>query len=334
MYDHGHITMIIKTNKMMAMILNSIGVYATSEKSARYTVMHPDTELELTLYEKWTNIIEKLIVKQYPNIDEKQAHKLGMENARYMISVFTPTTMMYTVSFRQAFLICDYLEKLCKDCEMLTDNFSKKLGEYAYELADQLRNQIGIARLHDNKNQNFRFLEYQNFKKVTTSKKEVIADSYTVSYAGSLAMLAQAQRHRTIRYSMMFNGDYKLYGFYVPTIISNNNLESEWLNDMESVAYCFPQGIKVRITEQGIFEDFALKCKERLCGRAQLEVAKTTEMIMKIFLNNKDRLCEENKKLLESMTHDDTPNARCMFDDFNCAEGCIWGSNGALTRNI
>ena len=52
-YDHGHITFVVKTNKMIAMILNSLGVYATSEKSARYTKMKPETELELQLYEKW-----------------------------------------------------------------------------------------------------------------------------------------------------------------------------------------------------------------------------------------------------------------------------------------
>ena len=39
--------------KIIAMLLNSLGMYATSEKSARYTIMKPETELEETLYNKW-----------------------------------------------------------------------------------------------------------------------------------------------------------------------------------------------------------------------------------------------------------------------------------------
>ena len=52
---------------------------------------------------------------------ETQVGKLAQENARYMISVFTPTTMEYTVSFRQLFLIIDYFEKLI-DIYILNNN--------------------------------------------------------------------------------------------------------------------------------------------------------------------------------------------------------------------
>ena len=69
-YDHAHITMTLKTNKMIAMILNSLGVYATSEKSARYTKMKPETELELELYNKWLIKIQKLILTKYPDTDD------------------------------------------------------------------------------------------------------------------------------------------------------------------------------------------------------------------------------------------------------------------------
>ena len=333
-YDHGHVTMVIKTNKMMAMLLNSIGVYTTSEKSARYTVMKPETELELKLYEKWTDLINKAILEFYPDMDEKSANKLAMENARYMISVFTPTTMMYTISFRQAFLIIDYLEKLCEDCGRLPDVFSKRLLISAKELAEQFKEQIGESRLHDNKNQGFRFLEYQNFKKETEPKKDVIGDSYTTTYIGSFAMLAQAQRHRTLRYTMFFNGDDKMFGYYVPHIVDKAGLHDEWLEDINSVSYCYPQGTLIRITEQGIFEDFALKCKERLCGRAQLEITTNTVYTLCDFIVNKDHLCEENQMLLGSMIINDRPCARCMFKDFTCTEGCRWGAKYAFTRLI
>lgn len=409
-YDHGHITFVIKTNKMMAMILNSLGVYATSEKSARYTKMQPETELELKLYEKWKVKIKELILTKYPDMDDdtlnkawlkqykdgagykvvngklteikpvlpatedKEANnwfrekkesmnstlpssKLAQENARYMISVFTPTTMMYTISFRQAFLTMDYLYDLAVNLDYAEDNFSKKLKSYTVELWREFEKALGEIRLHDNKNQNIRFLEaqhvgeldktrktfivYEDLAERIEPKKEVIGDSYTLVYHGSLAMLAQAQRHRTLRYSMLLQDAGKL-GWYVPDIIKEFKLENEWLDDISSVAYCIPQGTVVRITEQGLFEDFALKCKERMCGRAQLEIMKSTTESVKKFIGNMKNLSYSNKTLLNSMTLLEdtdttkvlTPCARCKFTDFKCTEGCQWGPKGALTRLV
>ena len=85
-----------------------------------------------------------------------------------------------------------------------------------------------------------------------------------------------------------------------------------------------------------------MKCKERMCGRAQLEVMKATTNSVKLFIDNKDNLSYSNQKLLESMTlsidergcNGLTPCARCQFKDFKCSEGCQWGPSGALTRLI
>lgn len=406
-YDHGHITFVIKTNKMMCMILNSLGVYATSEKSARYTKMQPETELELQLYEKWRSKIQTLILSKYPDTDDDilskrlckrmgieeskavingscshikddeyleaelnelkksetlPSFKLAQENARYMISIFTPTTIEYTISFRQTFLTLDYMYKLAANLDNASDTFSKKLLPYINEFVREFEKVIGEIKLHDNKNQNFRFLEAQHVGELIKDnkpgmtfvpftdleqrlrpKKQVIGDSYTLVYYGSLAMLAQAQRHRTLRYTMLLRDTEAFgYGFYTPEIVKDAGLEDEWQEDIISVAYCIPQGTIVRITEQGLFEDFALKCKERMCGRAQLEVMKSTTDSVKLFIDNKDNLSYSNQKILESMTTNInesgcnklTPCARCQFKDFTCSEGCKWGAKDALNRLI
>lgn len=405
-YDHGHITFVIKTNKMMCMILNSLGVYATSEKSARYTKMKPETELEEQLYDKWRRKIQSLILNKYPFIDDDilskrlckrmgieqskavvngscdhikedeylenelnelkksetlPSYKLAQENARYMISVFTPTTIEYTTSFRQAFLITDYLNKLAANLDNADDTFSKKLKSYTIKLREAFEDAIGDSRLHDNKNQYIRLLEaqhigelvdkgkpgmsfvpYTDMKERLEPKKEVVGDSYTLVYEGSLAMLAQAQRHRTLRYTMCLQEPGER-GFYVPEIVKDAGLEAEWTEDIESVAYCVPQGTIVRITEQGIFEDFALKCKERMCGRAQLEVMRATTKSLEKFILNRNNLSYSNKQLLLSITEPRTCNGvssayvivpRCQFKDFKCTEGCTWGCNEAINRLI
>jgi hypothetical protein len=132
------------------------------------------------------------------------------------------------------------------------------------------------------------------------------------------------------------------YGFYIPEIIKDagNKYIDEWINDITKVAYCVPQGTMVRITEQGVFEDFILKCKERLCGRAQLEVMLQTKETCQKFIDNKDNLSLCNQELLDDSTEYDMISekdkvcARCRFTDFNCTEGCKWGPGEALTRLV
>ena len=99
-YDHLQLTLLFKgIPKIIAMVLNNEKFYTTSEKSARYTRMNI-SGVEAALYDKWLNIIKGLIHKAYPDIPDKLTEKLAMENARYMISVFTPTTLAYTTSLR------------------------------------------------------------------------------------------------------------------------------------------------------------------------------------------------------------------------------------------
>ena len=100
----GHVTYNLcfeNIPKILAMILNNEKMYNTSEKSARYTKMSPSPR-ENVLYLKWIDIFKKEISKKYPDFNPKRVEKLAQENARYMISVFTPTTIMeYSVPFGQ-----------------------------------------------------------------------------------------------------------------------------------------------------------------------------------------------------------------------------------------
>ena len=112
-YEHGHVTFLIETNKMVAMVLNSMKLYSTSEKSARYTLMKPETELEEVMYNKWREKLKPVISAFYSDKkSEKDIEKLANENARYMISVFTPTVIEYTIPYNRAVLLCSWLNKL------------------------------------------------------------------------------------------------------------------------------------------------------------------------------------------------------------------------------
>lgn len=324
-HDHFFITFQIKLPKYMAMILNSINVYNTSEKSSRYIEMEPETELEMELYKKWLDkfpvILSNTIDKEEYPLTEKEINKFAKENARYLISVFTPTMMTYTVSFRTAILLSLYLKEYFVVGQLYVPyNIA---SEYAAELSDLILKAIGVNEenipLTNIKNQTIRFLNNSN------DKEEVIGDSYTLRYKGSLAMVAQAQRHRSIRYSI---GRLEPYEYYIPPILleskSNETFKKEWESDLQKLSDSIvPQALLVDVTEQGIFEDFALKCKERLCSRAQLEIRNSTKENLLKFNNEASNLSSSNIRLLYSMIdYNNNVLPRCRFRDFVCQELC------------
>ena len=86
----------------------------------------------------------------------------------------------------------------------------------------------------------------------------------------------------------------------------------------------------VKINERGTAEDFVLKCKERLCGCAQLEIMnQTKETLDKYIAETRN----SNKDVYEFLKQYES-GVRCMFKDFTCTAPCIWGPKGALGRKI
>ena len=57
--------------KIVAMIINNEKMYATSEKSARYTKMAVSEE-EMLLYKKWISLFKEQIIFHYPKISFKK----------------------------------------------------------------------------------------------------------------------------------------------------------------------------------------------------------------------------------------------------------------------
>lgn len=306
--------------KILAMILNNEGMYTTSEKSARYTKMTP-SKREEELYEKWIEVYKKEISKQYPEIDEKKVGKLAQENARYLISVFTPaTTMEYTVSFRQLNYIAGWFKNYIEN-EPDTD-FNVQLKPYLQQFIDNVSEYI-IPEL--NSDVKMRKISIFDDRK---NRKEEFGENYCTTYEGTFAELAQAQRHRTLQYKMSLLDNVK---FYIPKIIEENNeLKQEWLKDINSLADLYPQGMLININERGTVENFVLKCKERVCGCAQLEIMNQTYEILQKYIENTKNSNEDVYNYLLPYSK----GARCTYPGFKCTSPCMWGAKNSLTRNI
>lgn len=306
--------------KIIAMILNNEKVYNTSEKSARYTKMQPSEE-ERVLYEKWIEIYKERIQKEYSDIEEAQAKKLAQENARYLISVFTPATVMgHSITFQQFSYVLHLMEDFSSKAEC--SKFNEQLKPYLQEFVE-LHSKFKVEGISpDSKNR-----ELSLFTNV--ERKDEWGENYCYTYLASFAQLAQAQRHRTLNYEIVASS-LENEVFFVPPIIKGTELEKEWLEDIKSLSDYFPQGRMVLVNERGTVENFVLKCKERLCGCAQLEIAMQTSKTLEEYLRNtKDTNTRVYNYLMQYAT-----GARCTFTDYTCVKSCIWGAKNALDRKI
>ena len=333
--DHIRIAVLLSDiPKAVVMILNNLGDYATSEKSGRYTKMTGSSEKEVALYNKWVEIFDKEVIPKlgYP-IDEKTCHKLAMENARYMLSVFTNTTLSYTTSLRQYNYIMDWCDRFASDRNIENNYFNTQLKIYLKELSDHLKQYFYIEDLRDFKNRNFSFLAYQtnNSWKDFTLNDISYRNTYQTMYKGSFVELAQLQRHKTLDYYMLFNGISE--NFFTPFSIQGTKYESMWQEDIASVADIVPQGTLVDIVETGTVENFFLKLTERLCGRAQIEICKQTALTLTDMAKHNDFTKELQNKLNLFIDSDNKIKTKCEILG-GCKDGCIHGPSGALSRVI
>ena len=330
-YDHIFISFNMRNiPKILAMVLNNEKQYTTSEKSARYTKVASQSGASITkeeqeLYNKWVDIFKIKIKEKYGyQFNDRKIEKLAQENARYLVTVFMPTTFIYTTSLRQINNLAAFMKDYIANANQ-NDKFQVRLADSMKEVLHELSrvNVLDSRLMTNNKERKFSL-----FGKDLANKNEYFGDVYSTNYKASFAELAQAQRHRTLDYQMERLDDKE---FFVPPIIEDDDLLSqEWLRDIKSVSGLAPQGEKVLVNESGKYDDFKLKLKERLCSAAQLEINNQTKETLTKY---RDALVAANHPLkddIEKYTH----GARCTFPDFTCTEDCHFAEGKRLIRKI
>ncbi len=326
-FDHDLINLYLEdVPKALAMVLNNESMYTTSEKSARYTKMVLKED-EQKLYDKWLVKFEKLItdkyLEKYPDFFAgSKIPKLAQENARYLISVFTPTSMGYSVSYRQLNYLYTFMQKEIARNDQNTFYSLLKPAMIDFCEAIEKTGFIDVKFEQDKKNRSLAL--YSDYK-----PREYFGDVYATSYKGSFAQLAQAQRHRTLDYTMSLLDKNE---FYVPPILKSfPELVEEWKADCNAVAHVFPQGMLVNINEMGTYKNFILKMKERKCSFAQLEINQQTDALLKKYVAELKASGHSLAEELETYTR----GSRCTFADYQCNGACKGFTEGILgTREI
>ncbi len=327
-YDHLMINFNLKgIPKILAMVLNNEHEYTTSEKSGRYTdVTYKNsslTEKEVNLYTKWVEKFKELIKNEYPEFSDFKVKTLAQENARYLVTVFMPTEMIYSTTLRQINYIASFLNRYINGHINSNDYLEKNLAISMQEFVNKL-NDLNV--LEERLMQNDKDRSISLFGNNLNKREDIFSHIYSCNYEISYVGLAQAQRHRTIYYQMERMENKK---YFVPPILKNENLKNEWLEDIMSVADVVPQGELVLVNETGTYDNFILKTKERLCTAAQLEVMRSTRDTL---LKYKEVL-EQNNNYLKDDIKKYIKGARCTFG-FNCTQKCNFKKGITLEREI
>ena len=312
--------------KILAMLINNEKEYNTSEKSGRYTTMFGSDE-ENRLYNKWVTIFESEIKKVYPNepyLTDAMINKKAKENARYLLSIFMRTKMLYTTSFRQLNYLYDFADKMSK--ENTTNPLKIAIKPYLEEFKVALK-QTGFITddIKDYRNRHFSLIEDDN------TYDDHFSRSYSVNYDATIPALADLQRHRSLDYSFSLKDTKE---FYVPQIIRDNDqLVNEWLRDISSNSE-YPQGMIVNVNETGKYEDFGLKLYERLCTAAQLEVMQITRDVLGKYVKTLKESPSKNDAKIYNYLMGYTLGARCTFENFECKQKCKFKEGINLSRKI
>ena len=338
------------------MILNNEHQYAADERSLRYTEVKPNeyiSDLEVELYDKWLNIFIKILNHEYLDFFKKfnkgdteektnkkaasAIKKIAQENARYMVSVFMPTTLTYTVPFAQINKLCLYMQRIIESPQ---NDFEKLLIPYlkefiqglkdidvlltekdVYDLCPKLaRNESEDLLYKNNKEIDLSlFAERNRFSGIGMPNEYGVAFSYNMEI--SLASLAQFHRHRTINYEMS-TPSLEEEKFYIPLLLSGKeDLTKEWLNDILKVNKFYPQGKIVKVNANGPLKHLVNYVgKERACDRAFLE---TEDMFTNVMLPDiYEGLLKEGKTELAERLKPYINKLRCMYPDYKCPSPC------------
>lgn len=338
-FDHEYLTFEIQNlSKAFAMVLNNEKFYNTTEKSMRYTVNYENmSSEERALYLKWQGFFEELIAEKYQKtypafFTDDKVKKLAQENARYLLSIYSPTSLIYTASLRNLNYLHNFINKeIAKIDNGQSNDFYKQLKP-TFESFNAELEKFGIIDNQLEEDNKFRSLSLYN----EYTPKEYFGDVYSVNYVASLNCLAQSQRHRTINYSFSLP---KQDIYYLPPILKNNDyLLNEWIKDCQTsqaltssdIERNFLQSNLVCIKEQGTMDNFILKMKERKCTYAQIEINRQTNEVLNKYIENLKMIKHPRTEELKTYNH----GARCTFNDYKCKNRCNFIEGINETRQI
>lgn len=329
-FDHLVVTLQIEgLNKITAMVLNSIGMYATSERSGRYCEFKGFCDRDEALYIKWREkILEEL--KDVPARTDFEKEKIANENARYFISSFAENTeMVYTINIRMLSYVTEWAEKAINYIDNNDNELRGKEKEFYTRLSSQLKqfnelvyktifNYYNFSPLKDNKNGRFDFLA--DLSENRGVSREFLNSSVFYGYPDVMSIVCLGHKVRSRVLDIAF-GLQSRATYYIPSFIQSWYLSEEWIEDMKSIEDLFPQGLEVETYECGMKRDFfRYQVIERMCNHTLNETCQRV-------LSQAGRLHrEDDSSYIKSFFNEQgTVKTKCQLT--KCSNPCLKNKN-------
>lgn len=305
--------------KGIPMIIAMIILNELNLGASRFSIGISPSEAEKTLYEKWLAIFKTQINHCYPKLDSETIDKLAVENARYLLSVFSPTTITCSMSPQQWFSIIAAAESYIELAHVTSFTFKVKqaLRDFLSAKPDIDTEGLEIAKT----NRSFKLFA------VWRTLPDEWSESYCTTYRTSFLSLFHAYRSETISYQMSLPYDQE---FFLPPLFEYTPYQKEWLEDIQSLSGNYPQGMHVDVIERDTCKGFIEKCTNDLCGHSHLENMIRTEASMRKYVSSAKVSNPKVYAALEPYSH----GACCTFPNYSCANPCIFGGKKAMTRVI
>ncbi len=318
---------LVGISKAMCMLLNNNHINNTSERSMRYTNMkNACSEKDIGLYDKWKEIfynkIQNTYGVKYPEVFTKSLiTKKANENARYIISSYYKTRMVYTNDVREF----TYISKTIDKTLSLGDDmppFLKGMKDELIEFNNLLKGTgLVFDCFNDQREKRFSLLSKNN-RVITPYYGDCIADTYKMS----LSCTAQLQRHRFLNISIAFDDEPE---YFVPEILRDDKkLVEDWLNDCRAQKDVFPQATLINVNEIAPAYLIIKKDYERLCSGVQQELCiNSLEQAKRIAKNMID---PELKQQFARIT-----GSKCLWqENFKCPTPCGFIEGVKCTRKV
>lgn len=353
--EHDKISLeITEFPKLMCMILNSEHQYTACERSFRYTKITTNdyiSDIEVKLYNKWYNIFINIFEENYSEwfyqVNQKNEkntktdmRKKAQENARYFVSVLTPTSIAYSAPWYQwqklATFLQDMIENPNTSLKKIVVPYAKEFIEQLIELKVVVLTKDAIAlyppleKMLKEKNDNREWL-YKNNKETKLymfaennpfsgiNKPNEYNASINYNSRLSIAGFADILRHRTSYVALKNPNE---FSYIIPKFVPSNYWK-EYDQDMQKINGIYPQGQLIDFNlDSSIYRLVQYMGKERACERPQQEVEDwyVNQLLPDIVEGlSKRPEYEEEYKLLRTRYLD---KCRCAYPNYHCPNPC------------
>lgn len=258
--------------KILAMLLNKEGVLSIPNPAEKTDQL---TGEDRFVYTEWLHTFRHLFKRNHQTMESAEIEFLARKNAEYLLSVFTPITVVCSISTKQLGHIVGYFKSFTD--EGYKGDFYAALRKHMLLFLKKIEHLDINGLICDNK------IVEPLINNNEFGHNECFSEVFSTTYLGSYAQLYELQSLNSgLSYTSCST---VLPEFYTPQILFHDKeLVMNWLWEMKRSSVICPQGKCIMISERGTYENFILKANRCFTQASLPEASIQTNKTLQIYL--------------------------------------------------